>query len=301
MKPDVSDSKGVLFRSGARQDARMLLVLTPIVFLALFMVLPLVWMVLVSLHGEGQSTLGVFWNLLTMPLYRQVWFQTILLSAAVAVLTFVLGYPVVVVLVHSSGATERLILALVVSSMWISVLVRNYTWIILLQSRGPISTALLSAGLIENPLHLVFTRSAVVIAMAHILLPFMILIIWSSMRRYGSDLARVASSLGANRAFYLVRVFLPLSRSAIAAGTLLVFLLSIGFLITPALLGGGRGDTMMIAMLVEEQMNTLGRWRSGSTLAMLLIASVLGPLWLSWRSPAVRAVWHDLLSGGTDV
>jgi putative spermidine/putrescine transport system permease protein len=137
--------------------------------------------------------------------------------------------------------------------------------------------------------------------MTHILLPFMVLILWSSLRRYGSDLERVASSLGAGRAVYLIRVFLPVSRSSIAAGTLLVFLLSVGFFITPALMGGGRGDTMMIAMLVEEQVNTLGRWRVGSALALLLMASVLLPMWVSWRWSAVHAVWQDLLSGGTDV
>jgi len=294
--PDPSLPKGA-----AHRDARALLILAPVVFLVLFMVLPLVWMLVVSLRGQEESTLGVFWSLLATPLYRQVWLQTILLSAVVASLTLFLGYPLVIVLVHSNGVIERLILALVLSSMWIGVLVRSYAWIILLQSKGPVSSMLLSTGLIKEPLRLVFTRFAVVMAMTHILLPFMVLILWSSLRRYGSDLQLVASSLGAGRAVYLFRVFLPVSRSAIAAGTLLVFLLSIGFFITPALLGGGRGDTMMIAMLVEEQVNTLGRWRAGSALALLLMASVLVPMWLSWRWRAVREVWQDLLSGGTDV
>ena len=281
-----------------RLNNRKFLLLLPLAYLALFLFVPLVRIFWIGIL-EGDSLFGdVITHLLAHPLYRQVMFNTLKISLVVTATTLAIGYPIAFLLTHCSEKWEKIILVMLISSMWLSVLIRSYAWTILLQINGPLNALLLWAGIVEKPISLMFTPFAVIIGMTHVLLPYMVLVIWTAMKKRSKRLEQVAYSLGASRTFYLWKVFVPLSRSGVTAGVLLVFLLSMGFYVTPALLGGGKGETMMFAMLIEEQVNSFGNWQTGSAMAMILLCVILLPLTLSWVSVTMRGIWQELFAGG---
>jgi len=156
---------------------------------------------------------------------------------------------------------------------WTSILVRSYSWMVLLGQEGIVNEALLASGAISEPMKLLNTRLAVYLGMIHILLPFMILPLYAVMRGIDRNLLRAAENLGAAPWAVFRRVFLPLSLPGVAAGCLLVFILSLGFYITPALLGGQKD--VMISMLIQQQVSQL-HWGFGATLALVLLALALG-------------------------
>jgi ABC-type spermidine/putrescine transport system permease subunit I len=156
---------------------------------------------------------------------------------------------------------------------WTSILVRSYSWMVLLGKEGIINEALRAMGRTSEPIQLMHTRFAVYVGMIHILLPFMILPLYAVMRGIDRNLLRAAENLGAAPWSVFRRVFLPLSLPGIAAGCLLVFILALGFFITPALLGGQKD--VMISMLIEQQVSQL-KWGFGAMLAFVLLALALG-------------------------
>lgn len=280
-------------------NSRKLLLILPLAYLGLFLFVPLIRIFWTGIF-EGDKGFGeVVTHLLSHPLYRQVMFNTLKMSLVVTATTLAIGYPIAFLLTHCSEKWERVFLVMLISSMWLSVLIRSYAWTILMQINGPLNALLLWTGIVKDPVLLMFTPFAVVIGMTHVLLPYMVLVIWTAMKKRSKRLEQVAYSLGASRTFYLWKVFVPLSRSGVTAGVLLVFLLSIGFYVTPALLGGGKGETMMFSMLIEEQMNSFGNWQTGSAMAIILLWVILLPLALSWFSATVRGIWQELFAGGS--
>jgi ABC-type spermidine/putrescine transport system permease subunit I len=175
---------------------------------------------------------------------------------------------------------------------WTSVLVRSYAWMVLLGRHGLVNEALLSTSLIATPLRLLNTPIAVHIAMIHILLPYMILPIASSLRQIDPALPRAAAGLGASPWRTFIQVVLPLSMPGVAAGTLLVFVLSLGFYITPALVGGPHD--MMLSMLIAQQVDLIN-WPYAACLSATLLAATLAILAMAQRLPGVR----DALQGAT--
>lgn len=279
-------------------NSRKLLLLLPLAYLVLFLFVPLVRVFWIGIL-EGDKGFGeVVAHLLAHPLYRQVMFNTLKMSLVVTATTLAIGYPIAFLLTHCSEKWERVILVMLISSMWLSVLIRSYAWTILMQINGPLNALLLWTGIAKEPVALMFSPLAVVIGMTHVLLPYMVLVIWTAMKKRSKRLEQVAYSLGASRTFYLWKVFVPFSRSGVTAGVLLVFLLCMGFYVTPALLGGGKGETMMFSMLIEEQVNAFGNWQTGSALAMILLCVILLPLTLSWASTTMRGIWQELFAGG---
>lgn len=282
-----------------RLNSRTLLLFLPLAYLLLFLFVPLIMTFSAGIL-EGDKGFGeVVKHLLVHPLYGKVLLNTVWISCLVTVATLFIGYPIAFFLTRCNPKWERIVLTILVSSMWLSILIRSYAWTIMLQMNGPINGFLVAIGLLQQPVSLMFSRFAVVIGMTHVLLPYMVLIIWTAMKRHSRRLEQVAYSLGATKTLYFFRVFLPNSRSGVTAGTLLVFLLSFGFYITPALLGGGKGETMMVSMLIEERMNTLGDWKMGSAMAILLLAFIVIPMSLTWFSRTVREIWQELFSGVT--
>jgi len=178
-------------------------------------------------------------------------------------------------------------LAIVLLPFWTSVLVRSYAWMVLLGRRGLINELLLSAGIIDAPLRLLNTPLAVHVAMIHILLPYMILPIASVLQRIDSALIRAAAGLGASPRNVFAQVVLPLSVPGVVAGVLLVFVLSLGFYITPALVGGPRD--LMLSMLIAQQVDLLN-WPYAACLSMALLAMTLLLILAFQRLPAVRQV-----------
>jgi putative spermidine/putrescine transport system permease protein len=152
---------------------------------------------------------------------------------------------------------------------WTSILVRTTAWFILLQREGPINSALLTFGIIDAPLPMIFTRFAVYLAMVHVLLPFAILPVHSVMKGIKPDYMRAASSLGASPFKSFVRVYLPMTMPGVAAGALMVFMLAVGFYITPALVGGA--NDQMVSYFIAFFTNVSINWGMASALAVLLM------------------------------
>lgn len=268
-----------------------LLIFVPLAVLLTLLLAPLVAVTGQTLLENERHSLGDSLARLSQPLYRQVFLNTLLISLEVTLLTLILGYPVALLLARSPPRVERILLAFIVSSMYLSILIRSYAWIALLREGGPLAGATCGRSIL-------YTRTAVVLGMTHVLLPYMTLSIWTSLKRQTTMLERAARSLGATRTYAFFRIVLPQSRAGIAAGILLVFLLSLGFYITPELLGGGQGDSMMVAVLVEQQWNELGNWRMGGVLSLSLVAMVLLLAVGAWSVRPIREIWRDLFSIG---
>jgi ABC-type spermidine/putrescine transport system permease subunit I len=244
------------------------LLLPPAVVLLLFFVVPLAVVVGQSLGGPTPG-LGSFAATLRTPSTLAVVAYTFQVASTVTAAALLLGYPVAYVASHARGRLLTLCVACVLLPFWTSTVIRTYAWVVILQRRGILNGLLLWAGLADQPLRLTNNGVGMQIAMVHIMLPFMILPLLSSMRGIDATLLRAAAVLGANPWRQFVSVYLPLSMPGVSAGCVLVFISSLGFYITPALLGG---PNTMIAVLIEQQASRLLNWPLASALATLLLA-----------------------------
>jgi putative spermidine/putrescine transport system permease protein len=214
----------------------------------------------------SEHFLRVFKN----PVYLRVLWVTFRISFTVTAVCILLGYPIAYLLSTVSDRTRNLLMILVLIPFWTSLLVRNYAWMVLLGRQGVINNILVGIGLAGEPLKLLHTAFAVNVGMIQMMMPFMILSMFSVMKGIDRRLVSAALSLGANRIKAFFRVYFPLSLPGVGAGSLLVFIYSLGFFITPALLGG-RKD-VMISMLIEEQVSAMLNWGFASAQALLLLA-----------------------------
>jgi len=207
------------------------------------------------------------------PLYLRVLWRTIKLASIVTAFCLVLGYPVAYAIARARRRWSTIAMACVLVPLWTSVLVRSYAWIILLQRNGIINTALMDIGITSGPLRLIYTEGAVVVAMTHVLLPFMILPIFASLRSIPNELSQAAHNLGASSWTAFLRVTLPLSLPGVFAGSLMTFIVALGFYITPALVGGP--STLLMATLIGQQMTVLLDWPFAGALSALLLVTTL--------------------------
>jgi ABC-type spermidine/putrescine transport system permease subunit I len=257
-----------------------------LVFLLIAYALPVAQMLRLSVMDGGRFTLAHLGQTLD-PLYVAVMLVTLKSSALVTLLCLGLGYPVAYLLTTSRPRVVTLIMLCVALPFSMSLLVRTYAWMILLGRQGVVNSLAQWGGLAAGPLPLLNNAFAVIVGMTQILLPFMIFSLYSGMKNIDLDLLKAAASLGAPPRQGFWRVFVPLSLPGIAAGGLLVFMLSIGFFIVPALLGGLR-DVWM-AQLIEVQINGVLDWPLAAALAVGLLVIVL----------AMYAVYERLLGVDT--
>lgn len=205
--------------------------------------------------------------------FLDIFGRTFLISGVVTLLTLALGFPLAYWISRLPTRKANLVMICVLIPFWTSVLVRIAAWVVLLQRQGLINSALMNTGLTAEPVDLLFNRLGVYIAMTHILLPFMILPIYSSMQSIPPTYQRAAISLGSHPFAAFWRVYVPQTYPGIAAGALLVFIISVGYYITPALLGGP-GD-QMISYYVAYFTNQTINWGMASALGFLLLAGTL--------------------------
>lgn len=244
-----------------------------ILFLTVFFLLPLVKVLLESINFP-HITLREFAIIFSEPVHLRVLANTFRIAASVTFFCVILGYPVAMLLCAAQPKWRAVMLMCILLPLLTSFLVRTYAWMILLQRQGIVNQWLLSLDLISSPLALMYNRIGTFVGMTHVLLPFMILPMYSVMRNIDRGLLEAASNLGAPPLQVFFRVFLPLSLPGVAAGMVFVFMLSLGFFITPALLGGGPDIT--IAVLIERQASQLLNWPLASALAtVLLLLSLL--------------------------
>ena len=205
-------------------------------------------------------------------IYPALLARTIWISLVVTGLCLVLGYPVAFLLATSPAKYSNLLMLLLLLPFWTSLLVRTTAWLVLLQNEGVVNHALMWAGVFDEPHQLIRNRLGLSIAMTHILLPFMILPIFSVMKGIPPVLMRAAYSLGSGPVRAFIRIYLPQTLPGVGAGALLVFIMSLGYYITPALVGGP-GDQMLSYFIAENASATLN-WGMAAALSLALMACV---------------------------
>ena len=206
-------------------------------------------------------------------IYVEAFLRTFAISSSVALICLVLGYPVAFLLATLPARRSNLMMIFVIVPFWTSLLVRTTAWYVLLQPNGVFNALLMRSGLTAAPVALMFNRTGVLIGMTHVLLPFMILANYAVMRGISPAYQRAAVSLGAHPALAFLRIYVPLTLPGIGTGTFLVFVLALGYYITPALLGGA-GDEM-ISQLVALQINSQLNWGLAGALSVYLVVFAL--------------------------
>jgi spermidine/putrescine transport system permease protein len=220
------------------------------------------------------------WQRLADPLYFGILARSFVVAAISTALCLLMAFPLALAIVRS-GRWKNLLLALVMVPFWTSLLIRTYAWMFLLRDTGLINSALLNAGLISEPLPLLYNWGAVVLGLVYAHLPFMVLPLYAALERQEPHLLEAAADLGARdwQAFW--RVTLPLAAPGIRAGVLLVFIPCLGTYLIPDLLGGGK--TILAGTLIQNQFTASRDWPFGSAVSLALMAAVLILLWMEAR------------------
>ncbi|MFA6965431.1 ABC transporter permease [Bosea sp. (in: a-proteobacteria)] len=256
-----------------REQGLMLLLASPaVIVIVALVVIPVGWLMTQSVYDNG-FTLEHYRRIFSEDIYWRSFTLTFRIALIVTVMTLVLGYPVAYAAAHVKRPWDVLILSFVILPFWTSVLVRAYAWLVLLQRTGVTNQLLEGLGLITEPLALVHNELGTIIATVHILLPFMVLPLYSTMQKIPRELMLAGASLGGGPLHTFLRVFLPLSLPGVVAGLTLVFVLTLGFYITPELLGGGR--TIMISMVVSRNVELYNQWGAASAVGVVLLVAVL--------------------------
>lgn len=274
---------GGIFHHLTKSRAAPLLALPLIVLFAVLFVVPLVEILRVSFAGKEGGLAGLEW-LRNSPVVAIIFLRTFELAFWVTLLCLVIGYPVAAYIAARPERQRGVLLALILLPFWTSVLVRTYTWTVVLGREGLLNASLIWLGLAEGPQRFLFTPFAVQLGMVHILLPVAILTLVGVMTELDPGLVRAARVMGASplRAFW--HVYLPMTRPGIVAAAMLLFILSLGFYITPALLGGPRQRTL--ANLIDMEVHQMNNWTNASTLALVLMAATFALVaLLRWLVP----------------
>lgn len=224
---------------------------------------------------------------------RLLW-TTLRVCAVTTILSVMLGYSIAYAMVHVGAASRQRMMLLILISFWISVLVRTFSWLMLLGRNGVLNNGLTAMGLISEPLPLVRNELGVLIGMVHYMTPYAVLPILASMQSIDERVIAASRNLGASATQTFWRVYLPLTRPGLVAATVLVFILSLGFYVTPAVLGGGK--VLMIAEYISVQVLVTLQWGVASMLAVLMLVSVLGLLFLMSRFMKLSTIFGGVRS-----
>lgn len=280
-----SDSKGIpgrersslrlwpIVEHGWRPEkAYTRLILVPLLFLGLFFVWPLIGMILRSFL-EPAFGLGNYERIVDGGPYLRVLWNTISVAFVVTIACLVIAYPSSAAISNLSPSRANLFTGLLMIPLWISVIIRSYAWMVFFQRNGILNQALINLDVIEVPLKVLQTPTAVYIAMVHILLPYMMLPMISNMRSMDRTLLQAGEVLGAAPAMRFLKIYLPLSLPGVGAGMSIVFITALGYYITPSLLGGT--STVMMSQLIEQQASSFLDWPLASALATTLLGMIV--------------------------
>jgi putative spermidine/putrescine transport system permease protein len=279
--------------AGVRADRWSLLAIPAVVFLVAFFLVPLAAMSVRSVTDPAGAGLSNYEQFFGEAAYIRVLTNTFWIAVLATVSCLIVGYPFAYLMTIVPGRLAGLLLIAVLLPFWSSLLVRTFAWQVLLRDTGIINRFLLDLGLITEPLTLIRTTGGVIIGMSHILLPFMVLPLYAVMARIDPEYGRAAANLGASPSAAFLRVFLPLSLPGVLAGCLLVFILALGFYITPALLGGLRDQ--MISQLIVQQIQQRLDWGFGTAMSVLLVAITLVILFVASRVIRLRDVFGSVI------
>lgn len=272
-------------RSFWRNPALLLLPAT--LFLAVVYVLPLIDLGRVSMTGEPWWS--HFARVFSVPLYWESLIRTMKIALTVACLCALFGYPTALLIQRSRGVVQVLIATTVILPYFIAILIRTYAWMVLLGRNGPINKFAIWLGIYDQPLALLFNRGTVLLGMTAVLMPLMVLTIYSSLSRLDPSLTRAALASGAGPLAVFWRVLLPLTLPGIGAGFLLVFVSALGFFITPTLLGGPADQ--MFAMHITQQADSITGEGFLQALAVVLLLITLGVVAVAGRIMGFEFIW----------
>jgi putative spermidine/putrescine transport system permease protein len=281
---EVRASPGLQLR---RKVGTFLLLLPMLIFLGGWFVLPLGQLLLLS-FDLPEGPLASYAQLLGSSVFRQVFVNTLILALIVTVFSVVLACPTAYLLSRVRGFWFTVALYCVLVPFWISILVRTFSWMLLLERNGPVNAWLMWAGITDSPVPLLFNSFSVYLGMIHVLLPYAVLPIYSAMLKVDPRLLQASEGLGASGPTTFVRIYLPLILPGILAGAAFVFLLALGFYITPALLGGLQNLTA--AMLIDNFVNERLVWPLAAAASFILLLMVLAILALVSRFLALGSV-----------
>jgi putative spermidine/putrescine transport system permease protein/spermidine/putrescine transport system permease protein len=268
----------------------LLLLVPPSLFLLRFMFIPLFSILKLSfLTTDGALSLDSYIRFFSDGVYFKVILLTLRVSFVVMLVCLFLGYPVAYAMTKCSKRVTALIMILVMIPFWTSLLVRTYAWMMLLRSDGVINNLLLKMGIVSHPLQLMNNTLGVYIGMTHVLLPYMILSLYPVLESIDENFVKAAMNLGANKYQAFFKVYFPLSMQGVSAGAILVFVMAIGYFITPALLGGS--NTIMISQLIQIQVSKLLNWNFSSAVSMVLLFISLLILYVSKKIMKIEKLW----------
>lgn len=259
-----------------RRDTGWWLLIAPaFLLLTLVYITPIVQVLAISVM-EPSPGLDNYGRLFTSESVQRVIVTTLRICIITTAIALLLGYGLAYVIALASERARRWWLLAVLVPLWISVLVRAFAWVTLLRRQGVINEGLMATGIITEPLALVWNETGIIIGMVHYMVPYAVLPMLAAMREVDPRLLAAARGMGASRGLTFNRVFLPLSMPGVIAAGVLVFIFSLGFYITPALLGGGR--TLMVAEWIKLQILDLLRWGLGAMMATVLVIAILATL-----------------------
>ena len=287
-----------LHATGLRRDERrerlaLLGLSAPALLLvAVTMIVPVAWLFGLSfLDDAGSLSLEHYRRMIEQPSYGRTFVTTFKVSLLTTAICIAAGYPLAYVLSQLPRRAANLCMIAVLLPFWTSLLVRTYAWLVLLQRKGLINDWGMRLGWWDEPLALVHNLTGTLIGMVHIMLPFLVLPVLGAMRAIDADLLKAAANLGASPARAFRSVFLPLSLPGLAAGTLIVFILCLGFYVTPAVLGGGK--VIMVSNHIANDIELFFNWGAASALGVVLLVLTMLLLW-----GATRLLRLEKLFGG---
>lgn len=273
---------------GLRRDAlaeRVVLFglgLPALLLVVVIMVVPVVWLFWLSfLADDGSLSLVNYQRLIAQPSYERIFLATFEISALTTSVCVALGYPLAYVLSQLPPRLANLCMIGVLMPFWTSILVRTYAWLVLLQRHGLINTWGMKLGLWNEPLALAYNVTGTLIGLIHIMLPFLILPVYGSMRAIDRAYLKAAANLGASPVHVFWRVFFPLSLPGLFAGVLIVFILCLGSYVTPEMLGGGK--VIMVANAIATDIQLFFNWGAASALGAVLLVLTLSILYVASR------------------
>ncbi|MFK7853999.1 MAG: ABC transporter permease [Granulosicoccus sp.] len=256
------------------------------------LVVPVGWLFYVSFIGaDGQFSLENYERMIKRKSYARIFVTTFEISLLTTGLCIVIGYPLAYFMSQLPSRLANIFMITVLVPFWTSLLVRTYAWLVLLQKKGLVNDWAISLGLWQEPIKIVHNMTGTLIGMVHIMLPFLILPVYNAMKAIDQDYIKAAANLGASprRAFWTV--FFPLSTPGLIAGSLMVFVLCLGFFVTPAVLGGGK--VIMVSMKIVSNIEQFVNWGAASALGVVLLVVTVAMLWV-----ASRFLKLENLSGG---
>ena len=274
--------------AGLRSDRRLerlglfALASPALLAVAVVLVIPVGWLFWLSFVGaDGSLSLENYERMIVRKSYARIFRDTFVVSFLTTGICMLVGYPLAYFLSQLPERAAAACMIAVLLPFWTSLLVRTYAWLVLLQKRGLVNEWAISLGIWEEPVKMVHNLTGTLIGMVHIMLPFLILPVYGAMKAVDRDCVKAAAGLGAGptRAFWTV--FFPLSAPGLIAGSLMVFVLSLGFFVTPAVLGGGR--VIMVSMQIVTNIELFVNWGAASALGVVLLALTIAVLWLASR------------------